>query len=207
MVAESRVLIMDEFGIYHEIDEHDPAWEEAKGAVEEAGEGNPVVWPLKKITYNKGFGWWTVWASLDEVVTELEQVMPNPTKTSLLSQEEYTPSELSDLLRRIGGYLTFLHAYRGRVAGEEYSLDETYDACILVGSAAISSGTEKSKEAALVAGSALLRETKRMEIKQKSILMMLKGWIDGYERAWDTVSRMYTVMSGELSTQNTNRFP
>ncbi len=161
----------------------------------------------------EGWGWWTVhnrindWlrATGSHVPWPDEHIVPGYTELS-----ELTPGELATLLQRYGGYLTFLRAERGLIEGRAYGLSESYDSAMSVmkGMAArILKGTptEAAKESWALNHeefSEPLRIAKRNQIEHQAIIFTIKGMIDAYQGAWETVSRLITAtgIEADLST-------
>lgn len=212
---------MDHVTIYDEYDqpwliwEDDEIYREACEAQADEVNSNPkvngqwpkVTWPIRKLTGGRGWGWWSVFAAMEDVEHQLEQLMPNPGKHTLIERgKEYTPQELESLLQDFGGYLSLLHVMLGKNAGSAHALKQGYNASIQVGLAnqEAKQGSVTAREGELLADNELLKQTKRMQIQSESIMEMLKGWVDAYENAWNTVSRMITVQMGEAA-MSTNR--
>lgn len=202
--SKPKIHIRDEYGQSWLLDEYDVVYEEARLAKEMAN-GNEVVWHLQKILQNRGWGWWTVWANMEQVVEQLTQQIPDPNKVLLMEPgRDYALSELREKLQQFGGYLGFLNSLAGRIRGEENALNKGYKGAILVGTSEMKAGTETAKEAHLLESSELLRQTKRLQINSESVLLMVEGWIKSYEKLWETTSRLITVQQIEAGI-TTNR--
>lgn len=202
------IIVHDEYDQRWKIFEDDGAiYLEAERQFNELNQlvDNPkIVWPIRFLTENRGWGWWTVWAAVDEVEKSLETFMPNPAKTLLIEEREYTPTELQDLLQKLGSHLATLHSLLGKNYATAHALKEGFNGAVKVGIAQLEGSktrTVKDKEGQLMAGNELLRQTKRMQIQSDSVAIMLKGWVDSYEIAWQTISRIITLKMGEASLQ------
>lgn len=200
-MPEEFVIILDNYGYPWRVTEDLGIFEEAKKAVELA-KGEKVYWPLQKLTEGRGWGWWTVFHSMEEVETQLDKLMPNPGKVALIDDtREYTPTELQDLLQMLGSHLATLHALVGKNMGSAHALKEGFNWAVKVGlnDLETTETTVSGREGQLMANNELLRQTKRQQIQSESVLAMLKGWIDSYDMAWQTVSRIITLRLGEVS--------
>lgn len=207
-MSSEFVVIHDNYGYPWRVEEDNPLYQQAKTALQNApktvadgAEPPKVYWPLAKLVEGRGWGWWTVFHSMEEVEQELEKIMPHPAKVALIEEREYTPTELQDILQMLGGHLALLHSLVGKNIGSVHALKEGYNAAIKVGLVDVetSETTVTGKEGQLLFGNELLRETKRRQIQSEAVLAMLKGWIDAYDIAWQTVSRVITLRMGEAS--------
>lgn len=199
------ILVYDEYDQRWQIFEDDLLYEKVKSdwdlEVAKGNENPKLVYPIKYLTEHRGWGWWTVWAALDQIELSLEQHMPNPSKIALIEEREYTPTELQDLLQKLGGHLATLHTLLGKNYATAHSLKEGFKGAIRVGMVDMETKetTIAGKEAELMAHSELLRQTKRIEIQSEASISLLKGWVDAYETAWQTISRIITLRMGEAS--------
>lgn len=198
------LYVYDEYDQRWRMEYGDPLYLEAQAAIKET-DGSRVHWPLSKITEGRGFGWWTVFKSLDELEAKLTKVMLNPDQQPLLDDRDKSPSELSELIQRYGGYISYLQGIAGRLRAEALALRESYKTGMAVSTAAIKTGSEKAKEAQVLESNELFRQTKRLEIQTEAALEMVEGWIKAYDIAWQSVSRTVTLHMGDVSLQTGRR--
>lgn len=195
------VHIEDQYQQKWKIQEDDPLWEEAKAAVESADDGK-VVWPIQKLSENRGWGWWTVFKSLDEFVEYLKRFVPDPSEERLVAiDKEYNPIELQDLLQKFGSCLSILYREEGILEAHCVALKESYKAGISVAIAQSESKatTHIGKESEILAENNTFRNTRKLQIVAESQLELIKGWRHSYEWAWDTISRIISLRLGEAS--------
>lgn len=165
----------------------------------------PIVVPARVLREKRGWGWWTV---AERQLTWLAELgIPMIDDPNLLVPQE--ASGLAEALQRYGGYASYLSAMIGRLEGLTKALEDSYDVAVGIAATKLEGATrltEKSKEAQVLAMNETLRETKRREIETAALLATAKGLKAGYERAWDTVSRLITLYSSEtgLATGRSN---
>lgn len=199
--AISYVTIYDEYGQPWKVTEGDPLWKEAEEAMTK---GEKIYWPLKKITEYRGYGWWSTFKTLDEFEAELDKLVPNPANTRQIElDQEYTPEELRNLLQHFGSYLTTLNGLEARAEAQCHALKEGFNTGIkiAVANAADKKGTVSAREGDVLAASDLFKHTKRMQIDNESVLLLIKGRRSAYEEAWATTSRLISLMLGEVQLQ------
>ena len=154
----------------------------------------------------QGWGWWTVYTRIQDFETELETIVPNPRSYRLLAiGEEYTIEQLGALLQNYGSYLSTLHSYKGIIKGQTHGLKQSFSEGLKVAMAQLGGGgTNASKEGQVMAENETLGLAKKMQIEQEAVFEVVDGWIDSYQIAWDTISRLITIHMGEVALQ-TNR--
>lgn len=202
------VTIYDQFGQAWKVTDTDALYLEAQEAVMQT-KGQKVYWPLAKIVENRGWGWWSIFKHLDELEADLEKQIPNPGKVRLLDlDKEYLPAELRDLLQHFGSYLSNLHHIEAIIEAQGHALREGFKTGLTVAMAQSNSSasTVSGKEAEVLANNELLRDTRKMQIDHEATLILIKGWRQAYEQAFQTVSRLITLAIGEVQLQ-TNRTP
>lgn len=199
------IRIQDEYGQTWNIFEDDANYQEAKVSIEKGIK----TWPLEKILEGRGWGWWTVFKDIDDYEREIGKIIPDPVKNPLIQTDhEYTPTELSDMLQQLGSYLSILYAHESKVEAHCNALREGFKTGLQVAMARYEteSKTVKGQEAEILSGNELFLQTKRMEIKDESILLVISGWRKAYEQAYATISRIVSLRIGEVSLQ-TGRHP
>lgn len=157
----------------------------------------------------EGWGWWSVFQQLDQYEVELAALVPNPSNTNLIElNREYTPTELQDLLQKYGSYLSTIHYIEGKLEAQCHAIKESFKTGVSVAMAEseLSATSVTGKEAEVVAGSEIFRETRKLQIANESQLLLLKGWRESYETAWNTISRIITLRMGEAGL-STGRHP
>lgn len=207
-VIPRYVIIYDEYQQPWIVQEDDELYEEANKAVEKSSP-EKVYWPLSKIVQNRGWGWWSVFHSMDEFEEELEKEVPNPSKTRQIDiNKEYTPTELRDLLQHFGSYLSTLHRIEARVEAQAHALKSGFNTAMAVAAARSQSKstTVSAREAEVLVGNELLKQTRRMQIDQEAMHILIKGWVASYEAAYTAISRIISIELGEVALQ-TGRHP
>lgn len=193
----NKIRVYDQYETPWDVTPEDSLWQEAQEAAKTSAK---IIWPLHKILANRGFGWWTVFRTTNELLKQMPPELKDPSREFLVPQGyEIQPAELESLLQWLGGCSSYLQGLAGGVRAELVALRETYRGAISVGTSAFSEGTEKSKEARILAGSETVRETKRRQIQAESTLTLLEGWSEAYTTAWSTVSRLITLHTSEVS--------
>jgi hypothetical protein len=154
------------------------------------------------MTEDRGYGWWTTFEKIDEVVQNLEKMgIPNPSGTYLIDiNKEYSPEELRSLLQRFGSYLSILYGLEGKVEGQCHALKEGYKTGLQVALVRQTTNgkTVKDREGEIVSGNDMFLTTRRMEIDNESVLKVIQGYRKSYESAYNTISRLITLMLGEV---------
>lgn len=198
------VIIWDEFGGSHRIEQDSLLYKEALESERQSNGQTKLIWPLSKITTGLGWGWWSVYKKLDEFEKDLAQMVPNPGEYRLLKLEgEYTPVELSDMLQHFGSYLANLHYMEAMIEAQCHGLKEGFKTGLQVAMASSESEakTVAAREGEVLANNELLKENRRNQINQEACLILIKGWREAYEIAWQTVSRIITLRQSELVLQ------
>lgn len=200
------VTVLDEYEQRWKIYEDEPLYKEAKEANKSGAE---VIWPLLKIAQNRGWGWWTVFKDLEEFERDLEAQLPNPSKSRLIDTErEYSPKELNDAMQIFGGYLSILYHLEGKCEAQCHALKEGFKNGMIVAMARSpsASSTLTAKEGEILSENQLFSDTKKLQIKHESTLMLIQGWRKSYEQAFATISRIVTLRGSEAQFQTT-RYP
>lgn len=146
------------------------------------------------------------YGKLDALILDLEKIAPNPAKYRLIDLErEYTPQELRDLLQRFGSYLSSIHPIEARIEAECHAVREAMKTGVSVAMLTEEKGTIKEKEASVLTHNDGLRLTRGLQIDCESSLILIQGWRKAFEAAYTCVSRLITLMLGELQMEGTNR--
>lgn len=140
---------------------------------------------------------------LDEVEAELEIQCPNPRKVRLIEiHKEYNPTEIQDMLQAFGSHIAYLTAFVATLEAQTHALKETYKAGIQVAVSKIDPKLSlTAREGEVLATQDIFNSTKKLQIVNESALIMAKGWLEAYEAAYTTVSRMVTLLVGEQTLQ------
>lgn len=199
--APSTLRIYDQFGEPYDIDPKNKLWAQALAENEKGAER--IQFPLSQITDALEWGWWTCFKTQREWVESCG--IPVPDHKLLFGLADADDSRLRTLLQTFGGYVSYLEGQLGIMEGRRHALKQGYEGAILVASASSDGAkkTEKAKEAEAIAKSETLRQMKRMQIEQETILATAKGMLDGYKAAYDTTSRVVSTrqMEAELTTR------
>lgn len=203
------ITVWDQYGQPWRIDPDNPLYEEAQS---EAATVSPekVIWPISKITEDRGWGWWSVFHKLEDFEAELEQLIPNPHKQRLIDLDtEYTPEDLENMLQKFGSYLASLHHTEGMLEAQCHALKQGLktgmDIAIAQNSTINKIPTVSGRETAMLSGQEVFRDTRKMQIEFESTLLLVKGWRNAYEQAWTTTSRIISLRIGEAGLQ-TSRY-
>lgn len=200
----AHVIIYDEYDQPWKLFEDDELYQEA--VEQSSGVEGRIIWPLSKIVSGRGYGWWTTFKKIDEFEADLEKMVPHPVKSRLIDiDKEYLPSELSDLLQKFGSYLAILHHTEGVIEAQCHALKEGFKTGLSVATARHESKATAvtAKEAEVLAGNELLKQTRRLQINNEACLIIVKSWRQSYEQAFATASRLVTLMLGEAQLQTT----
>lgn len=187
--------IQDDYGGVWKLTPEDGAiWTIALG---EYAQGiDPVVIPARILRNHRGWGWWT---AIEGQIKWLEENgVPTPSTPSLGLQND--SESLSTALQLYGGYITYLSAIIGSLEGSQQVLKDCYSSATMIATANLDDAeklTERAKEAKVLTVDETLRETKRKQIETEAILATARGLRDGYQAAWDTVSRLISLFASE----------
>lgn len=204
----NSVIVYDEYSQPWKVLEDDILYSEALAA-QEKSKNQRIIWPLKKITEYRGWGWWTVFKDIDEIEIDLEKLMVHPGKERLIEiGKEYNPTELRDMLQTFGSNVSTLHVIEGKISGHCHGLREGFKTGMAIAIARLDSkaATITAKENEILDKQELFRDTKKLQIKNEACLELVQGWRKAYENAWSTVSRIISLEIGEASLQ-TGRHP
>ena len=140
---------------------------------------------------------------LDAFEADLEKMMPNPGKVRLIDiNKEYSPTELQDMLQHFGSYLATLHWNVAMIEAQTHALKESLKTGLQVRVVGADPKlTVSAREAEVLAGDELLRDTRRLQIDNESVLILAKGWLSAYEAAYAAISRIVSLTIGEASLQ------
>lgn len=151
----------------------------------------------------QGWGWWTVYEKLDDYErTTLRAICPSPGATPLLDiGREYTATELADLLQHFGSYLASIHYQEAMLGSKVHALKESYRTGMQV---AMARQDTKSKsvgaaEGEILASNDQFSNLRKMQIEAEAALILVKGWIESYEAAYNTISRLITLHGVDVS--------
>lgn len=145
---------------------------------------------------------------LEDLIKELEKICPDPAKGRIIDiEKEYTPQELRDLLQKFGSYLSSLHTIEAKIEAQCHAIKEGLKTGISLSVSQMENkATIKDREANLLASNESLRELKRMQIYYESYLTLVQGWRQAYHSAYSTISRLITLMLGEIQIETSGRF-
>jgi hypothetical protein len=137
---------------------------------------------------------------LDEFQKSLEMLIPNPSNYRLLDlNREYTPQELRDLLQKYGSYVATLCSLEGRLEAESVLVDKGLKTGLAVAITQLDPKTTiAAREAEVLASSDTFRDLRKMQIYNEAYSALLKGWKDAYQQAYTTVSRLISLLLGEV---------
>lgn len=195
------VRVQDQYGETYDIDQRSTLWADALARYE-AGE-QPIQYPISMITNALEWGWWSCFQQQREWLEGCG--VPVPDHKLLFGLADADDQRLRELLMTFGGYVSWLEAQLGIMEGRRHALKQGYEAAVLVAGAGTEKGTEKSKEASAISASETLRQTKRLQIEQETLLATAKGLLEAYQRGWETVSRTITVRMAERELAATGR--
>lgn len=198
------IRIWDQFGQFYDIDNKNKLWDEALKR-SKAGEKR-IDFPMAQITDAMEWGWWSCFNTQQKWLESCG--VPFPNHKTLFGLEDASDYQLRKMLQEFGGHVMWLEANIGVMEGRLSALKSGYAAAVLVasGKSDDKKATGKSKEAEAIAGSETLRQTKRMQIEQETVLETAKGMLEGYKKAWETVSRVITSVVAERD-MTTSRHP
>jgi len=186
----TKIQIHDELGQIWDVDSQDDLWEEVRTLTKDGAQD--AVLPISVIINKRGWGWWSCFKTQDDWIRQVGIPVPGH---DLLNDT----SNLYELLQRFGGYVSFLEAQIGLISGRRNALKNAYEAGMAVRTASLD-GSEKSKEAQVLADSETMRQARRMYIEADMIHETAKGMCASYQRAWETASRLITLQGIESST-------
>lgn len=138
---------------------------------------------------------------LDEFQKSLEMLVPNPSGYRLLDlNREYTPQELRDLLQKYGSYVATLCSLEGRLEAESVLVDKGLKTGLSVAVTQLDSKTTtvSGREAEILASNEMFRDLKKLQIYNEAYMALLKGWKDAYQQGYSTVSRLISLLLGEV---------
>jgi Arc/MetJ family transcription regulator len=139
----------------------------------------------------------------------LESRVPSPIKNRLIQVDnEFTLSELKDMLQILGSHIATLVAIAGKQQAECHLLKETFKKSM---SRALANHRSEAtqvtiKEAEVLEASEVLQLIKDDQLESEACFMFTKSWVDAYEDAYTSISRIVSVELGEASLQ-TGRHP
>lgn len=192
-VLPKRIAILDELGQQWTVDDQDDLWQDVLKITQNGTE--QATLPLSVILSKRGWGWWSCFKTQDEWVRGIGIPIPDHNILSDISD-----SQLGPMLQRFGGYVAFLEAQLGLLAGRRTALKEAYAAAVAVQTANLEGGTEKAKEAQVLSESETLRQTKRLFIETDMLYESANGLCKAYTSAWSTISRIVTIRVSEQET-------
>lgn len=195
-IIPKKITIHDELGQSWVVDKEDSLWAEVL-TLTNNGKHDAVL-PMSVIYSHRGWGWWSVFKTQDKWMQNIGIPYPDH---NVLSDVSNLPA----LLQKFGGYVAFLEAQIGAIAGRTEALRAAYNAAVAVATASLDGGTEKSKEAKVLESSETLRQTKRLYIESEMLYETAKGLCASYQRAWETASRLMTARLAELETTSSQR--
>lgn len=198
----NKIDIHDEIGQLWYVYPDDELWQEVL-TLTNNGQLDAVL-PLATIVSKRGWGWWSCFKTQDDWLKELG--IPVPDHHVLDEAAQASATQLTPLLQRYGGYVAFLETQVGLLEGRMGALEQAYKAAIAVHSADIGEKmSEKAKESQILAHNATLKQTRRLQIETEMLYKTAKGMCEGYQRAYEAVSRIVSVRLGEMELQPRGR--
>lgn len=149
-------------------------------------------------------------AKLKSFEEQLAMIVPDPNRERLLElNREYTPDELKALLQKFSSYLASLDAWEGRLEAECHILRKGLATGIAVASARLDSKdkTVSGREAEVLSENEGLRQCKILEIESGANLLIIQGWRKAYSDAYVGVSRIVSLVMGEMDLTPGIRVP
>lgn len=141
---------------------------------------------------------------LDEFKKSIEHVVPNPINYRVIDpKKDYSTDEIKKLLQEFGSYLSYLHAFIGRLSGEYTIVNKGLKnglAVAILDPELANLKTLAEREAHILANSPDFAHYKKMEIVAEAEIEMLKGWAKGFETAYAAVSRMLSASEADSLT-------
>jgi hypothetical protein len=165
------------------------------------------------MTEHAGWGWWSVYAKMEEFHAEVSKYVPFPEAPErVLPVGVFTTEQLREMLQRFGGYLVYLYANQGHLKGRRNALKDIYGKAVAANKARSQlpkSASEAARETELLSDPEighLLRDTQRRLIEIEACIEHQDGLIRAYDIAWKTISRQ---LSGEIAEMEltTSRIP
>lgn len=197
-VLPAKIIVRDEIGQRWEVDKNDELWPDVLKLTDNGA--HDAILPLSVIVAKRGWGWWSCFKTQDDWYKSVG--VPVPDHHIMDKATGASPAQLASMLQEFGGYLAFLEAQIGAIAGRHSALEQAYKAAVLVQTAGIEEkASEKAKEAQVLAESETLRQTKRLLIETSMLYETAKGMCEAYQRGWETVSRIITVQTSEMQMQ------
>lgn len=176
-----------------------PAEEDTEPSTEQAAPADERPW-----------GWWTVFESIEEYRSELARtVAPDPITTRIIDiNRQYSPEELRAGLQACTSYLATLFAIEGLLEGQSGALTKALKTGLSISAVNLITGetSVSGREAAALASSDILRNTRKLEIDTDSRLSVVTGFRKAYETAQFGFSRLISLHIGESDLQ-TDRHP
>lgn len=190
-----RIMIHDELGQEWHVDAEDELWEDVRKLTNDGA--TDAILPLSTIFAKRGWGWWSCFKTQDEWLRGIG--VPLPDHNTLAEVSGKSAADLTVLLQRFGGYIAFLEAQVGLLAGRRNALESAYKAAVMVHAAELEGkASEKSKEAQVLAESETLKQTKRLYIETDMLYETARGMCEGYVKAYEAVSRVVSVRLAEM---------
>lgn len=200
MSAIKELRVYDSDDNPYDIDERNVLWERA--LERKAAGDDPIQFTKAELSAAREWGWWSCFKMQEDWLKN--SAIPMPDHKLLFGLADANDQTLREMLMKFGGYISWLEAQIGMMEGRRSALKQGYDTAIMVATSRRRGikATEKSKEADALSESETLRQTKRMQIEQDTLIATAKGMLEGYQRAWETVSRVVTIRmtEHELST-------
>ena len=151
-------------------------------------------------------------ANLQRFAVELGKYVPDPSDKRLLDPDaDYSPMQLQQFLQTFGAYISNLAALKRRMEAELLIQKRSAKATKMVTMARHRSGIGSvgQQEGEILAsehGTRILEDELNL-IKQESCLTFLKGWLEAYEQAYASASRVVEVLKAESqATGGNSRF-
>lgn len=148
---------------------------------------------------------------LAKFCTELGIFVPDPTPYRLIDPDaDYTPEQLRALLQRFGAYISSLTAFFGKLESEHSLMEKNYKLSrkIMMGRYDGPSTTTLAERESQLLNTDQGQELIRLEqdvIRSESSIIVVKSWINSYESAYTSISRVVAVMESEANSTGGNQ--
>ena len=188
----TSIKIFDELGQEWSLDNQDELWSEVMTLTEDGTKD--AILPLSVILNKRGWGWWSCFKSQDDWMRGCGIPIADHSVLAEVNQ----PGQLGPLLQRFGGYVAFLEAQIGLLAGRRSALKQSYETAMAIHTAEYTSGSQKAKEAEVLSENETLKQAKRLFIETDMLYETAKGMCAAYTVCHQTVSRLVTIQTSEM---------
>lgn len=139
---------------------------------------------------------------------DLALFVPDPTPYRLIDPEaDYNPEQLRALLQRFGAYISSLTAFFGQLEAKHALLEKNYKLYRKIMMGRAPSATTLAERESLLLNTPegeMLVSMEQDVIRSESIIIVVKSWINSYDSAYTSVSRVVAVMESEANSTGGN---